>query len=149
MTFVDNVGLSNYFLHPLKNIAVSFYIPKDSRKLDNIEMHYRKIIDKVLQGGYPRKKEFSKQDGYTNRVSFNLETLRKQLNIPEENDIKVGINEIIKSFEKGNILEVFVSPHINNLYLKVLKEYSRVYKIKLNFVEKLYINNCHCAVVRK
>lgn len=149
IVFVDNIGLSNYFLHPLKNIAVSFYIPKDSRKLDNIEMNYRKIIDKVLLDKYSRKKEFFKQDYYIDHISSNLKNLRKQLNIPEEDDIKIGINEIIKSFEKGNVLKVFVNPHINSLYLKVLKEYSRVYKIKLNFVEKLYVNNCYCAVTRK
>jgi len=149
MAFVDNIGLSNYFLHPSKNIAVSFYISKDSRKLDNIEAHYRKIVDKVLLDECFRKKEFFKQDWHTNHTPFNFESFRKQLDISEENDIKFGINEIIKVFEKGSILEVFVNPRINSLYLKILKEYSRVYKIKLNFVERLYVNNCYCIASRK
>jgi|AntAceMinimDraft_4_1070372.scaffolds.fasta_scaffold13698_3 hypothetical protein len=148
MAFVDNIGLSNYFLHPSKNIATSFYIPKDSRKLENIEAHYRKIVDKVLLDEPPRK-EFFEQNYYTNHISFNLRRLKKQLNISEESDIKFGINEIIKDFEKGSTLKVFINPHIGALYLKIFKEYSKVYKIKLNFVEKLYVNNCYCVASRK
>jgi len=142
IALTDNIGLSNYFLHPQKNITTSFYIPKQNRKINNSEINYFKAIDKELN------RKYKKFTHIHDSVSRKLTSPAEQDNIFGKSDIKLGINECIKSFEKGIASEIFVNPAINTIYLKILIKYSKIYRVKIKFLKNLFINGCHCAVSR-
>ena len=137
IALTDNVGLSNFFVHPQKNAATSFYIPKKLRKINNEEFYLRSIIDK------------------NNHLEKQLILINDNQNVAQKNQIilgdkiKVGINECIKSLEKGNVVKLFVSPNINKEHLCVLKKYSQLNNLEIKFVNNLKNKNYHCKVVRK
>lgn len=136
MALTDNVGLSNFFVHPRKNVATSFYIPKRLRKTNNMESHLRSVIDK--------NKHLKKQLFLNNNRS-----VAQKNKIISDDRVKVGINECIKSFEKGNAIKLLISSNIRKSYLLILKKYSKLNNLKIEFANNLKNKNYHCKVVRK
>lgn len=89
----DNLGLSNFFLHPENKEPTSFFIPKNNRVIGDFLHKYIKMIDKRIG------KEKNKNNSFSN--------LRKRVTESHQNSsksrlVKIGINECIKSIDKGN-----------------------------------------------
>jgi ribosomal protein L30E len=139
----DYIGLSNYFLNPFTNLSTAFYLSKPMRKIQNIDRIYKKIINKILiiQG---RKYLNSDDKEYCNYK------INKKIDLTKYGpDVKIGINECIKTLDKNDALEILVDKKIDKLYYNLLRKYAKIYRVKIKTVDKLSLDKSKCLVIRK
>lgn len=80
----------------------------------------------------------------------NKAALSHQFNRWGKLNVKLGINETIKSLEKGIGLEILIDKrNIHPLCKKVLFQYAALYKVGIKFVPQPLVAPCHCAIIRK
>ncbi len=122
----DNLGLSNYFLHPIDGTSCAFIIPKDNLKIRNSEHVYRKLIDHKIKY----------------KILFNepcQEEIKHKYLINDRYDVgvvKLGINECIKSIDKKDDIKLYIKNTPENSYNEILKKYAKANSIKYQNTSK-------------
>lgn len=128
----DNLGISNYFLHPGTNRSCAFLIPGNRRKIQNSEISYRRIIDyRIRNGSYP-------MDVQTNKRKKKSSNKKKA-----ERLAKLGINECIKSIDKNDAVELYVNERISGSHANILKRYAQINSLPFQIT-----SGENCLVVR-
>jgi len=122
----DNLGIGNYFLHPIDRKCCTFIIPENKRKIKNSEIIYRKIIDQRVKDKLDINELY--QEDRTSRYPT-----RKQINI---SIIKLGINECIKSIDKKDNIELYINNASENPDNKILERYAKINSIKYQNTSK-------------
>ena len=86
-------------------------------------------------------KEKNKNNSFSN--------LRKRVTESHQNSsksrlVKIGINECIKSIDKGDVEKMYISKDLKEPYFSILKEYNIINKVEFN-----YTNKKHSYVIKK
>lgn len=140
----DYVGLSNYFKNPFTNLSTSFYLPESIRKIQNIDRIYKKVIDEIL---ITRNRKYLNSANNKERYDYKI---NKKTDLAQYgSDVKIGINECIKTLDKNDALEIVIDKRIDKLYYMILKKYAKVHKVKIRIINKLPLDKLNCLVVRK
>ena len=127
MCQTDNLGLSNYFVHPTNGYSSAFIITADRKLLENSESIYREIVDRQL-----------KDAGILNSLDSSPEIGNLTIKQMPVSMIKFGINECIKAIDKRDKGDLYISNHLKKIYSDVLREYAKISGIKHRPTEQPY-----------
>lgn len=122
----DNIGLSNYFLHPSDEKSCAFIVPKNKRKIKNSEPIYREIIDRKLKNKLTFKK-IDQEDISADCPSYSQ---------TDAGIIKFGVNECIKSIDKKDNIKLYISNESKNSYNEILKKYAKINSVKYQTISQ-------------
>jgi len=143
MATTDNTRLSNYFIHPSNHKSSAFLLPKSLLSLPSPLQAYYDIVDARIN----TKNNKSKQP---NLPKNNKADPTHRSNHWGKLNVKLGINETIKSLEKGIGVKILIDKkNIHPLCKKVLFQYAVLYKVGVEFVPQSLVSPCHCAIIRK
>lgn len=127
MCQTDNLGLGNYFLHPINGYSSAFIIPTDRRLLGNSEHIYRKVVDCQLKDG-----------GNLNLLDSSPEIDSLTTRQMSVGMVKFGINECIKAIDKRDNGDLYIGNHVEKIYSDVLQKYAKVKGIGYRPTEQPY-----------
>lgn len=125
----DNLGLSNFFLHPENKEPTSFFIPNNNRVIGDFLHKCVIMIDKKIGKDKNKNRNFNKlRKGV---IEFHQNNYRGRL-------VKIGINECIKSIDKGDVKAMYVSKDLEEPYYSIFTKYCAINKIESQFTNKEY-----------
>jgi len=111
----EHCGLSNYFINPVTNQSCAFYLSKSNRIDFGLNLVYQRIFNKIKH--------------LKNLIKERSRELPKIMPSNNIRKYKFGLNECIKSLEKRDAAQLFLSKNTDAFAKKILLQYAKLAKV--------------------